>query len=729
MATPNVSYFYDNLPNAKGKLIKVSSSVSTTEYTSFDILGRVTASKQTTDGVTYGSGTTDSLSGALIEQQYPSGRVVKNTLDNDGDLSIVQSKKNASSGYWSYASSFTYNAAGAVTSMQLGNGKWESTTFNSRLQPTQIALGATPTATNLLKLNYSYGDWNGGSIDATKNNGNIVQQIITVPTVGVNNGFTATQKYYYDSLNRIDDATEDISGQTWRQDFTYDRYGNRNFQEANTTTLPKNCGTSPNFTVCTSEVPIVNPAAIATTNKLTGYIYDSSGNTTQDAELRKFTYDGENKQVKVETVNSGGTVTGTVGEYIYDGDGKRIKKKGYTNNVLTEETIFVYDASGRLVAEYSPDIASVNDARVAYLTNDHLGSPRINTDQNGAVIARHDYHPFGEEIIGIGGRTTGLGYAADDVRKQFTGYERDNETELDFAQSRYMHYTVGRFSTPDSFTNDTRVSSPQSWNLYSYVRNNPLNITDPFGKKGEIRWWTDSKGTIHVRLKASFAVYGAKGQGVSKADLKAYKNALVDGIKTHLEKAVKGAGKSFEFTVDISAKTYSSEQKAIGSGRDNVVEIGYGQLEEIKTGSPAAGAGFGVKGENFDRMVLAVDADPASNRGSLDPIESAGAAAAHEFAAHLLSGGHNENANEFESIFAGEMGPSGSQFYASDATRLLMGVAVDSNLNYVVPAPPGSQPSRPLERLSPRGNVSRMANSRDNSSPADVVVWKTGVKR
>jgi len=62
-----------------------------------------------------------------------------------------------------------------------------------------------------------------------------VQQIITVPQVGESaNNFTATQKYYYDSLNRIDDATETISSQTWRQDFSYDRYGNRNFVEANT---------------------------------------------------------------------------------------------------------------------------------------------------------------------------------------------------------------------------------------------------------------------------------------------------------------------------------------------------------------------------------------------------------------------------------------------------------------------------------------------------------------
>ncbi|MEZ5423983.1 MAG: hypothetical protein R2682_12955 [Pyrinomonadaceae bacterium] len=36
--------------------------------------------------------------------------------------------------------------------------------------------------------------------------------------------------------------------------------------------------------------------------------------------------------------------------------------------------------------------------------SDHLGSPRVNTDATGAVIARHDYLPFGEEINGVGGR-------------------------------------------------------------------------------------------------------------------------------------------------------------------------------------------------------------------------------------------------------------------------------------------------------------------------------------
>jgi RHS repeat-associated protein len=166
-----------------------------------------------------------------------------------------------------------------------------------------------------------------------------------------------------------------------------------------------------------------------------------------------------------------------IGEYWYDGDGRRVRKHVPSTG---EVTVFVYDASGKLIAEYSTIVETTN-AKVGYVTNDHLASPRINTDENGAVTSRHDYHPFGEEIA-ASERTTGLGYVEDTVRKQFTGYERDDETELDFAKARYFASSHGRFSSPDDFLNDTDNIDPQSWNLYVYVRNNPLRYVDPDGK-------------------------------------------------------------------------------------------------------------------------------------------------------------------------------------------------------------------------------------------------------
>jgi RHS repeat-associated protein len=447
---------------------------------SFDILGRVLSHQQITDGNTYNSSYVYNLSGALIEETYPSGRKVKNTLAVDGKLSQVQSSKSNVQGLKLYANAFTYTSAGAVSSMRLGNGKFENTTFNSRLQPIQIGLGSSTTNQNLLKLNFDYG--------LTDNNGNVKSQTITTPTVGNVTGFIATQNYIYDSLNRLKLAVEIIPNQTgWQQTFVYDRYGNRTFDEANTTTLPKNCGTAPNKIVCVADIAKFNPSANVNDNKLVGTNYDNVGNTKIDANGQTFVYDAENKQVQVNNASV------IVGQYFYDGDGKRIKKVAPLTN---ETTIFVYDAGGKMVAEYSTVTASQSEAKISYLTNDHLGSPRITTDATGKVISRRDFMPFGEEIQRVS-------YGADSVRQKFTGYERDTETDLDFAQARMYANKLGRFTTVDPYDINIEkqyatdydeanqmlfeyITKPLHWNRYSYTLNNPLNYVDPSGELEEV---------------------------------------------------------------------------------------------------------------------------------------------------------------------------------------------------------------------------------------------------
>jgi len=146
-----------------------------------------------------------------------------------------------------------------------------------------------------------------------------------------------------------------------------------------------------------------------------------------------------------------------------------------------ETTIFVYDAGGKVIAEYSTNVVPVQDAKVAYLTNDNLGTPRINTDANGGVIARHDYMPFGEEIDSLGGRSATDNYVVDDVRQGFTGYFDDEETGLDFAEARMYAKTLGRFNGSDPILSTGSAFNPKSWNRYSYSLNNPLLLKDPYG--------------------------------------------------------------------------------------------------------------------------------------------------------------------------------------------------------------------------------------------------------
>jgi RHS repeat-associated protein len=142
------------------------------------------------------------------------------------------------------------------------------------------------------------------------------------------------------------------------------------------------------------------------------------------------------------------------------------------------------------------DGTQTGDEALKWLVQDHLGSTRMEADKSGRLnddagtsgvlegIRRHDYLPFGEELVASSGaQRSGVGYEppASNVKQKF-GYERDGETGLDFAQARYYSNIQGRFTGPDAPFADQFESDPQSWNLYAYVRNNPCVNTDPTGR-------------------------------------------------------------------------------------------------------------------------------------------------------------------------------------------------------------------------------------------------------
>ncbi|MBX3268373.1 MAG: RHS repeat-associated core domain-containing protein [Acidobacteria bacterium] len=134
------------------------------------------------------------------------------------------------------------------------------------------------------------------------------------------------------------------------------------------------------------------------------------------------------------------------------------------------------------------------------MTTDHLGSPRVVTNADGEVIARRDFMPFGEDLgAGVGPRTENLKYSAfgtDRVRQRFTGYEKDGETGLDFAEARMYQNRHGRFTAPDPLLASASAANPQTFNRYIYTGNNPVNITDPSGltwcrtglESGSVKW-------------------------------------------------------------------------------------------------------------------------------------------------------------------------------------------------------------------------------------------------
>jgi RHS repeat-associated protein len=112
-------------------------------------------------------------------------------------------------------------------------------------------------------------------------------------------------------------------------------------------------------------------------------------------------------------------------------------------------------------------------ARFVYYHLDHLGSPRVVVDGNGVVQARHHFLPFGEERPAPYEQTLN--------NRAFTGHERDGDTGLDYMLARYYSSSLARFMAVDP-GDSVEEEDPQSWNRYSYTKNNPLKYNDPDGE-------------------------------------------------------------------------------------------------------------------------------------------------------------------------------------------------------------------------------------------------------
>jgi RHS repeat-associated protein len=129
-----------------------------------------------------------------------------------------------------------------------------------------------------------------------------------------------------------------------------------------------------------------------------------------------------------------------------------------------------------------------------------LGSPRVITDANGQVISRRDFMAFGEEIANnVGGRTSTNKYGqTDSVRQRFTGYQKDDETGLDFAEARYYNDAHGRFTAVDPLLASGKSVNPQTFNRYVYSMNRPLLLTDPTGMQTGSKVKREPKLTVTI---------------------------------------------------------------------------------------------------------------------------------------------------------------------------------------------------------------------------------------
>jgi RHS repeat-associated protein len=465
----------------------VGTSTYSTSYT-YDTLGRITASTQNVPGYAqfkfqYGYSLTDQLT----SMTYPAlgagtGRQVNYLLDAADRVQTVQN----GTGGGNYAS-IGYTPANGEQSVTMGNGVTQQVTWNDRLQA--VGLSAATAQGSLLTMGWYPCPQNqtqnqtscATSTNAgvtTGNNGNLFFQTVSFPAIGNVPGLNLTQSYTYDQLGRLKTAGEGTG--SWSQTYGYTN-GNR-YVSANS-----------GFSLSASTPTVASNFDSNNRLQVNGAAYDNgqpSGNGNQTAiGGYTYTYDAENRMVSA-VLNAGATLVSSAG-YVYDGAGQRVQKMTCWSSVPCTPsssdatvTTYVYDAFGNLAQEYGAYLNAWCATPTCYLTQDQIGSTRMVTDANGLVGTRYDFLPFGEEVpAGTGGRTLSMGYNGweDNSNPKFAGQMRDPESARDLMGFRYYSPQEGRFVSVDPGNAGADNGTPETWNGYSYVVNNPLSYTDPSG--------------------------------------------------------------------------------------------------------------------------------------------------------------------------------------------------------------------------------------------------------
>ncbi len=154
-----------------------------------------------------------------------------------------------------------------------------------------------------------------------------------------------------------------------------------------------------------------------------------------------------------------------------------------------------------------------------YFHTDALGSITAITDDTGNV-ERRSYEPFGKiRAMDYGLTPNNAIIPANTVietTRAYTGHEQIAELSgLIHMNARVYDSDIGRFLSADTIIQAPHDS--QSYNRYSYVRNNPLVFTDPSGHSWFSKLWKKIKKWARTNVSiivAAVIVAGTMGYGL-----------------------------------------------------------------------------------------------------------------------------------------------------------------------------------------------------------------------
>jgi RHS repeat-associated protein len=458
-----ISYAY----NVDHQLTAITQSDGTSLTTAYDSAGRMTSRTITRGTYTYGY---DSANGHLTKVGGPDSDTL--TYNYSGALFTGTTWSGPASGSVSQA----FNSNFQVISSNVNGG------------PLTVSYDPDGLITQAGDLTITRDPQKGGLVTSTSL-GN-VKELLSYNDFGELTGTTATyngttllaELYARDKLGRITQMTETIGGATNTYNYSYDPAGRLAAVQQNGTSTATYTYDDNGNRISVNRAGATLAGVYDSQDRLTlygstSYQYAAAGalrTKTSGGSNTTFAYD-ELGDLSSTTLADGRTIS-----YLADGRGRRVVKKVDGTAVqawLYEDRIHPaaeLNGANQLVTRFvytdqSNAPAYMVKSGVTYrILMDQTGSPRLVIDvSTGAIAQRMDYDGFGSVV-----RDTNPGFQP----FGFGGGLYDPDTGLVRFGARDYDAESGRWTSKDPISFAARDT-----NLYAYVYNDPVNLSDPFG--------------------------------------------------------------------------------------------------------------------------------------------------------------------------------------------------------------------------------------------------------